>query len=205
MLLVVVGEELGFVHRHIDRCRAFRLAALAGKAEVERIVQRVIGKAAGQSAVQRFEQHAGTAAGGVQLLARRHVGGAHGAGIGLAALADAYAAQRGPGKSTIGAEIEVSRDLQRVIIRPQLQMRVQRMRLDDAAGIHAPVGIEGALEFAEGRDQLARRTFWAAARSGRCRRRVRRRWSRRIRRPGRRVPPWSREKRRRLPGSSCRR
>ncbi|PSK58166.1 hypothetical protein B0E53_06977 [Micromonospora sp. MH33] len=95
---VVVGQELGLVGGHVHVHRAVRLAALARQAQVERVPHRlgtpaVADRAAPGGPVEHLEQQAGPAAGGVLLLPRDHVGGAHDTAGVAAALADAHAAQ----------------------------------------------------------------------------------------------------------------
>ena len=96
---VALVQRLGLVGRHVDAGRAVRRAALAGQAQVERLVHLVGPPAAGdQRAVDHLLEHPGAAAGGVLLVPGGEVGRAHhaaGAGVVGDALADAGAAVHG--------------------------------------------------------------------------------------------------------------
>src|SRR5690606_25486698 len=137
---VVVGEELGLVGGHVHPHRAVVLAALAGQAEVEGVVDGggvpAVGDRGVGVAVQHLEQQPGAPAGGVLLLAGGPVGGAHDAALVAAALADADAAHHGPLEAALVvgvAELGLG-----VSARPraaQPQVRGDAVRCDDLSGV----------------------------------------------------------------------
>src|SRR5207237_3816449 len=95
---VVMRAELGLVGRHVDINRAIVLAALAGEAEIERLLDRVALPAVLQwPAMHHLEQQVRAAARRMLLLARRDIAWAHDTIFGVmpAAFADPDAAQRG--------------------------------------------------------------------------------------------------------------
>src|SRR6185369_7001463 len=129
--LVVVGEELGLVGRHVDLHRAFPLARLAGEAEVERLLDLPVAPAAPERIpFQHLEEQAGPAAGRVLLLPGHPVARAHGAGVLLPAVAHPYAALGGAGEAplVVPRELEVgveARRACRVMTGPEAQVLVQ--------------------------------------------------------------------------------
>ena len=93
--LVVVGEELGLVRRHVHADRALRLAGLAGEAQVEGAPDLLaLPAAADDLAPQHLEEQARAAARRVLLLAGRAEARAHRAAVVAPALAHADAAER---------------------------------------------------------------------------------------------------------------
>ena len=108
VLVLVVGEELGLQRRHVDAQRALALARLALEAEVEDLVQALVAhRGLRVRRGQRLDERVGAPAGGVLLLARGHVGGAHHARAGLAAGADPLAAVGGAAHPAVLGEGEV--------------------------------------------------------------------------------------------------
>ena len=98
---VVVRQKLGLVGGHVHVDRAVALAALAGQAQVERVLDRFAFPAVGQHfAVHHLEQQAGPAARAMLLLAGDLIAGAHDLAALAAAVADADAAQRRPGETS---------------------------------------------------------------------------------------------------------
>src|ERR1051326_7428198 len=91
----MMREELGLISGHVDVDRTFRLAGLAGQAEIERIFDiSTLPAAVERVALEHFKEQAGAAASGMLLLFCGHVAGAHGAaGLNFAALAYADAAR----------------------------------------------------------------------------------------------------------------
>ena len=102
---VVVGKELGLVGGHVYVGGALGFAGLAGEAEVEGLVDLLVAEAVFEDvALEHLPEEVGAAAGGVLLFAGGHVAGAHGAGLFLAAGADADAARGGVGEGAVVAE-----------------------------------------------------------------------------------------------------
>src|SRR6266567_9617100 len=67
---VVVREKLGFIGRHIDIDGAIALTALAGQAQVQRLLDMLVAPVILEYlALQQFEEHAGTTTGGMFLFA----------------------------------------------------------------------------------------------------------------------------------------
>ena len=97
----------------------------------------------------------GSAASGVELFAGGHEAGAHGSGVGLAAGADAYAAQVGGGEGAIVFGIgEVRFGLPGFVVGAETEIFVGLVGVDELAGVHAVGGVEDALEGTEGFHQL---------------------------------------------------
>ena len=146
-VLVVVGEELRLVGRHIHVDRAFRLAGLAGKTEVEGLLHvGVVPTAVERIPFQQLEQQVGAATGGVHLLARRLEARAHRPGE-APALADPEAARRRPGEAApvlLEAEVRVQRG--RVVVGSVTEVLVRGVGVDHLARVHLPIGIPEALE-----------------------------------------------------------
>ena len=150
-------EELGLVGRHVDVDRAVVRAPLAGQAQVERVIDLAALPAVGDDlAAQHLEEQPRAPARRVLLLARDHVARAHHAlGVGLAALSDADAAQRRVREvaAVVGVG-ELHGRPRRVVIRSQLEVDVDRERIDDLARVHLALGIPDALELPEGLHDL---------------------------------------------------
>src|SRR5690606_8503343 len=106
VLVVVVLQPLVLELGHVDLAGALGLARLALEAEVEDLVDGAAGEAAGQPARDRLPEYVRAAAGGVVLVARGHVAGAHGADAGLAAGADAGARLDRAEEALLAREVE---------------------------------------------------------------------------------------------------
>src|SRR5262249_15480298 len=104
---------------------------------------------------EHLEQETSSPAGRVFLLFGGAEARAHDAALAAAALADAHTAERGSRELAI-----VLRKTERRLhaaARPaarEAEGRNDRIRIQDAAGVHAPVGIPDALEVAERFDEL---------------------------------------------------
>jgi hypothetical protein len=73
----------------------------------------------------------------------------------LPAVADADAAQRRPRERVaVAGEVEVRRRVRRVVIRPQAQVRRDRVGVDHLAGVHLPIEVPDAPELAVRLHQL---------------------------------------------------
>lgn len=104
-------------------------------------------------ALQHFEQQAGSAPGGVFLLAGDPVAGAHDAAFEAAALAHPDAAPGGLAEAVIViGEGEVGRRFPRLIVGALAEIGVQRVRVDHLAGVHPVAWVEQRLELLECRD-----------------------------------------------------
>ena len=149
MLLIVMVEKLRLVDGHVHRRRTLRLAALAGQAHLHAFADGFVGKTAGEDlSVDGLEEHVNAPARGESFIARGLERRTHGAGVQLAAFANADAAREGAADAAIGAEVEHGWNLLRAVAR-HAQERVERMSIDDDAGVHAALGIEDVFEFAE--------------------------------------------------------
>ena len=155
MSSIVVEEKFRAVRRHIHRRRTLALASFARQTQRQRVVQRQVGETLGQQVGgQSLEQYPRASAGRMDFLARRHVRRAHRARLGFSAFSDSDAFERRTRQSAFGTEVEMGGDFARPIARAQLQVRVERMRIDNHARIHHRIGIEDSLEIAERADQL---------------------------------------------------
>jgi hypothetical protein len=143
---VVAGRErLGLEGRHVHTEGALALAGLALQAQIEDLVQAVVAER--RLRVRRRKgqhQRVGPSPGGVLLVTGGHVGGAHDPAGCLAAQPDVHAAVGG-GTHAVG-EAEPGRQG-----RCRSQGRVAKMlghgrRVDDLAGVHAPVRVEQTLD-----------------------------------------------------------
>ena len=77
---VAVAQGLDLERGHVDAGGALRGAGLAPQAEIEGLMQTVIGKSGRKSTLEGGAQDHGAAAGGVALVAQRLVARAHGRG-----------------------------------------------------------------------------------------------------------------------------
>ncbi len=78
---VLLVQGLGLVGRHVHARSGSPGAALAGQAQVERLVDRGVGEPPGASRRRRLLEHPGAPAGGVLLVAGGEVGRAHHAAV----------------------------------------------------------------------------------------------------------------------------
>src|SRR5947207_11597947 len=141
--------ELGLVGRHVDIDGAIVLAAFAGKAEVERLLDRAALPAVlERSAMHHLEQQVRAAARRVLLLARRQVARAHDAVLGVmpAAFADPDAAYCGPVPAALGREGEAGVEPRRAIIRAEAQIGGDRVGIEDLARVHHSLRVPERLE-----------------------------------------------------------
>src|SRR5207249_485368 len=98
-------------------------------------------------ASQHLEEHARSAPRRVLLLHGRHVAGAHCLSANAAALADADAALDREGKAAIVLrKAEMGSGRSRPVARPQTEILVEPIGVDDLAGVHLSVGVPDRLE-----------------------------------------------------------
>src|SRR5690349_618602 len=152
---VVMGPELGLVRRHVDVHRTLALAALAGEAEIERLLDLVVAPAVIELvAVHQLEEEMGPAARGMTLLTGDHVARTHDAAVVAATLADADAAERSVAERSVVVRIPEERlRPRRRVARAEAEVREDRVRPDQLAGVHPSVGIPRVLERFERADQ----------------------------------------------------
>src|SRR5438067_499268 len=149
--------ELGLVGRHVDIDGAIVLAACAGQAEVERLLDRAALPAVlERSAMHHLEQQVRAAARRVLLLARRQVARAHDAVLGVmpAAFADPDTAYCGPVPAALRREGEAGVEPRRTVIGAEAEIGGDRIGIDDLARVHPAVRVPDRLKLAERRDQL---------------------------------------------------
>src|SRR5690625_4361139 len=154
--LPVMVHELGLVGRHVDMHRAFALAALAGEAEIERIMHG-LGAPALRHLVadQHLPEHARAATGGVFLAPCRHIAWAHQPFIMLAALADADATRGGLGDViALLVKAEARRCLPAGRRAGCADVLDRTLGVDDLAGVQLPFRIPQRFVFDEGLNQL---------------------------------------------------
>ena len=157
LVLPALVEELRLVGRHVDIDGAVVRAALACKAEVERLHHLVRLPAGGDDlALQHLEQEPRTAAGGVHLLAGSHVRGAHHVGsAGGPALAHADTADCRVREVAVICRIrELDRRAPRLVVGAEAKVLVDAVRAHDLARVHLPVGIPDRLELLEGAHEV---------------------------------------------------
>ncbi len=156
VFLVVVRQEFGAICRDVHVGRALALAGLTRQAQVERFLDALVLPAAVDDiALQHLEQHVRAAPGAVLLFERHHVARAHHAGVLLAALADADAAQRGlRHRPAVIRKLEVRRRICRRVARAQPQIHHRRLCVDDVAGVELVRRIPDRLEVTERGHQL---------------------------------------------------
>src|SRR5207248_1114203 len=91
----------------------------------------------------------------VLLFARDHVARTHDAALRVAAVADADAPGRRMRERAAVARIcEVRLDVGGPVVDAELEIRRDRVRLDDLAGVHLPVRVPNRLELAKRADDL---------------------------------------------------
>ena len=109
MTAMVLMQELDLHRGHVDARRAFALAAFAGDAQRERVVELAGGeRVRPELPRQREAQRIGAAARHVLLVVRDAIGRAHRAGIELAAVAVVVAhldGGREPAAAVLGADL----------------------------------------------------------------------------------------------------
>ena len=149
--LVVVVEELVLHLGHVHVGRALGLAPLALETEVHHLVEapaREVG--GGHSAREHRAQGIGPPARRVLLVPGRHVGGAHGALELLAAHAHAVAHLHRGREAALRGEVEHGGGLPGLVLGAVAQVVGDGGAGHDVAGVHQVLGVEGALELAEG-------------------------------------------------------
>ena len=100
-------------------------------------------------------------AGGVHLLAGRHVARTHSALLVFAALAHANTARRSLGKvAMIVRKQEVGFEVRRIVVGAEAKIFIELVRIDQLAGVHLPLRVPDALEFAKSFDQLRTKHFF---------------------------------------------
>lgn len=146
-----MGQELGLVAGHVDVHGAVVLAALAGHAQVQSVLDvRIAPPACHLGAVEQLEQQVRPAAGRVLFLAGGLVAGAHDrAGVGPAG-PDANAAGDRPGEvAAVVGEGEVRGQLPGPVMAPEPEVGIQRAGVDDLVRVHHRAGIPDPLELGE--------------------------------------------------------
>src|SRR5262245_33203347 len=149
-------EELGFVGGHVDVDRALALAALAGEAQVEGLLD-LLGPPAvlDPLALAPLEEQARPSARRVLLLACDQVARAHRPRVVLPAFTDADAAEGRPGEAALVLrKLEVRGEPGRVVGRTQAKVGVHRVWIDDLAWIHLAVRVPDRLELPERPDEV---------------------------------------------------
>ena len=148
---VVVREELGLIGRHVDVHRTVALAAFAGEAQVECVLDvRVLPALIERVAVQHLEEQARASARRVRLLPCGPVARAHRPALVPAAFADADTPNSRKREAPVVLwKTEVGQWLRGLIVRAQTQILIDAVRIDDLAWIHQAVGIPDALELTE--------------------------------------------------------
>src|SRR5919198_646761 len=132
LALVEVGQELGFVRRHVDAHRTLALAAFAGEAEVERVLHRIGAPAGDDLAFQHLPQQPRATPRGVLLLGGDLEARTHQLAVLDAALAHADAAQRGDAEAArVIRQGEVRPRPSRLVAGPETQVVGRVVRIDD--------------------------------------------------------------------------
>src|SRR5438874_7535467 len=111
-------QELRLVGSHVYIDRAIGLAALAGKAQIERFIDMIVlPSALDRIALEHFPQQVSPSARAVHFFARHHVAWAHRAAFVAAAFADSDTAFGGAGEvSIVVGKLEIRFWLPRVVI-----------------------------------------------------------------------------------------
>ena len=150
MLAIVLVQKLGLEPGHIDIGRALALARLAFETEVEHLVHVGIGESLkAELAGDRQPKQVGAAPGAIFLVAGCLERGAHRPFALLAAGTDTCAQFGGRQQAAIGAEVERRLHGRRDIAGSIAQVRRQRRRIDDLAGVEQVVGVNRLLQLSE--------------------------------------------------------
>ena len=149
-------EELGLERGHVDVHGAFAFAALAGQAEVERVLHRLVAPVVRDDfALEHLEQQPGPAARRMFLFARDHVARAHHAMVEAAALAHSHAPHDGAlHPPLVLGELEVRRRRPLLEVGAEAEVLGRVVRRHHLAGIHLPLRVPQRLELAERADQV---------------------------------------------------
>src|SRR3954470_22447385 len=144
-------EELDLHARHVDPRRTFALAALAGDAQIERCLDRLVTLRAELSG-EREAQRVGAPARQVDLVARRAIRRAHGPGVELAAVAVVVAHLDGLVETAPLAPVENGARHLAAVTRLVAKERciVPARRVGDLPRIHRPARTEPRLDLGEG-------------------------------------------------------
>ncbi len=153
---IVMREKLGFVAGNIDADRAIALAALAGKAEIERLLHFFAAPAIANDFPSRhLPQKMSATAGRVFFFMRGPVAGTHQAAFFAPALAHPHTAQSGLGKAAVVIEkLKVGFRFPGRIAGTESKIFVELVRLDQFARIHLPIRIPCRLELTESLDEF---------------------------------------------------
>jgi len=159
--LVVVREKLGTIRRHVDVCRAFGLAGLAGQTQIQRLLDVGVLPAIGDDFVlKQLEQHVGATAGAVLLLERHHVAGAHRPRIVLAAFAQAHAPEHRPfERSLVVGKREVRGGTKRRVVGAEPEVLRRQVGVDDLVRVQFAIRVPDRLELAERAHELGSEHF----------------------------------------------
>ena len=143
MAFVVVSQKLGLVGGHIDTGRALLLATLARQTHVQRFVDSLVVPTTGKAALGHLLQQVRAPARAVLLASGHHVTWTHSSTlIHTGALAHAHATPHGSPKAVVIIRImKVRLRPRRSMARPEGQMAVQGIGIDDLAGVHVVAGI----------------------------------------------------------------
>src|SRR5262249_38293186 len=148
--------ELGFVGGHVNADRAFGFARLASKAKIECVLHIIALPAAVQwIALEHFKQQPRAASRRVLFFSRGHVAGTHSPAFFFAALAHAYAADRGLRKMPVRFwKSEIRLDRGRLVVCAQPQVFIEWIGINLFARIHLPVRVPDSLELTKSLHQL---------------------------------------------------
>ena len=146
-----MGQELGLDAGHVDVGGTLGLAGFALQAQIHHFVE----TPAGESVLPELSTHGqpqgiGPSSCRMFLIARRHVGRAHGADQRLATVSNTRAHLDGPVKTHVFAETKMSFGNRCLIVRMNPQIRPNVMRLDDFPRIHHTQGIEDLFDLPKG-------------------------------------------------------
>src|SRR6266540_1584783 len=148
---MVVVEELILELRHVDIGWALGLTRFAFEAKIHHLIQALAGEFLLRNpAGDHVSERIGAPARGMLFVQSAHVRRAHGAVELLAALAHAAAHFDRPRESSLRAEIKRRARLPGFVLRADLERLGHCRGVDDLAGIHEILRIEGALDLAEG-------------------------------------------------------
>ena len=154
----MLAQELGLVAGHVDVDRAVGLAALARQTQVQGLADlRRPPAALDDLAGGHLEQQASPAAGGVLLLPGYPVAGAHDAALGGQAPPDTHAPSRRADEAVaVVGERQSRATAQGGRGDEDTEVVVQPGGVDDAVGVHEPVGVERPLELRERGEDVRR-------------------------------------------------
>ena len=144
------GQELALHPRHVHADRTLRFARPALEAQIEHLMQRVVGQpGVAELAGHRQPQCVGTPACRVRLLARRHEGRAHGALVHFPARTESAAHLDGTGKAAVVGVVEERVHRYRAVRGSESQVRCKSRGVHDLARIKEAIRIERALDLSK--------------------------------------------------------